>query len=100
MGVMPASIQYPVASSQKIQPLLELCPMKPRKHITPLLGFAGIALVTTVVLAANQAPKSQGPSPKPASGPIRVRVSTPPLPTVGYAPVRPMDVVRATYDFA
>ena len=29
-----------------------------------------------------------------------MRVSTPPLPTVGFAPVRPMDVVRATYDFA
>ena len=29
-----------------------------------------------------------------------MRVSTPPLPNVGFAPVRPMDVVRATYDFA
>ena len=31
---------------------------------------------------------------------MRQRVSAPPLPNVGFAPVRPMDVVRATYDFA
>ena len=31
---------------------------------------------------------------------MRTRVSTPPLPSVGFAPVRPMDIVRATYDFA
>src|SRR5215213_5396581 len=43
---------------------------------------------------------AQVPGPRPASGPIRMRVSTPPLPNVGFAPVRPMDVIRATYDFA
>lgn len=74
--------------------------MKFRQLVTPLLGIAAVALVTSVVLAANQAPKSQAPSPKAPSGPVRTRVSTPPLPTVGYAPVRPMDIIRATYDFA
>ena len=29
-----------------------------------------------------------------------VRKTAPPLPNVGFAPVRPMDIVRATYDFA
>ena len=74
--------------------------MRYRKFVTPLLGFAGVALVTTVVLASNQAPRSQAPGAKPPSGPVRTRLSVPPLPSVGYAPVRPMDVVRATYDFA
>ena len=75
------------------------------KHVTVLLGIAGLTLVTTLVVAAQTAPpKSQAPSPKPQakvpSGPVRTPVSTPPLPAVGFAPVRPMDVVRATYDFA
>ena len=79
--------------------------MNPGKHVTVLLGIAGLTLVTTLVVAAQTAPpKSQAPSPKPTakapSGPVRMPVSTPPLPVVGFAPVRPMDVVRATYDFA
>jgi Protein of unknown function with PCYCGC motif len=81
--------------------------MKFRKFVTPLLGFAGVALVTTVALVASQGatPKTSRPqdlktSAKSPSGPVRTRVSTPPLPNVGFAPVRPMDVVRATYDFA
>jgi hypothetical protein len=85
--------------------------MKFRKYVTPLLGIAGVALVATVVLAAQATPqkiavvpkqpaKSQAPSPKPPSGPVRTWLSAPPLPTVGFAPVRPMDIVRATYDFA
>jgi len=70
-----------------------------------LLGLAGLGLVATVAVAASQAPKpsasakapagTQAVSPKPP-----MKVSVPPLPNVGFAPVRPMDVVRATYDFA
>jgi hypothetical protein len=75
------------------------------KHMTVLLGIAGVTLVTTIVVAAQAAPKATSAQPantaaKAPSGPVRVRVSTPPLPSVGFAPVRPMDVVRATYDFA
>ena len=75
------------------------------KHVTVLLGIAGVTLVTTIVVAGQSAPKTaNAPAPKTdlkaASGPVRMRVSTPPLPNVGFAPVRPMDVVRATYDFA
>ena len=85
----------------------KVCAMNPGKQVTVLLGIAGLALVTTIVVAAQTTP-SKTPSPKPQvpspaakpSGPIRVAVSTPPLPSVGFAPVRPMDVVRATYDFA
>ena len=79
--------------------------MKLGKQVTVLLGIAGVALAATVVLAAQSAtpttskPQASTPAAKP-SGPVRMRVSTPPLPTVGFAPVRPMDVVRATYDFA
>lgn len=52
-----------------------------------LLALAALGLVGTVAVASNQ-------------GPVRQRVSTPPLPNVGFAPVRPMDVTKATYDFA
>ena len=82
--------------------------MNPKAGLfTFLLGLAGIGLVTTVVVAAAQgtpqrasATRPSAQAPKAASGPVRTRFNTPPLPTVGYAPVRPMDVVRATYDFA
>jgi hypothetical protein len=74
--------------------------MKAVKYISVLLGLAAMCLMATVVLASNQSsPKTQAPSPK-ASGPVKTRVNVPPLPSVGFAPVRPMDVVRATYDFA
>jgi hypothetical protein len=94
--------------------------MESNSRITLLLGFAGLALATTMAIAAQQTqpatavtPKSQSSTPAKAtadkpgpkqpaakSGPVRTRVSVPPLPNVGFAPVRPMDIVRATYDFA
>ena len=71
---------------------VKLAAMKMRRQpFTILLGIAGLALVTTVALAASQVA-----SPKPQA----VRKTTPPLPAVGFAPVRPMEIVRATYDFA
>ncbi len=83
--------------------------MESKSRITLLLGFAGLALATAVVVATEQgspAPKpqtsaraAQAPATK-TGGPVRTRVSVPPLPNVGFAPVRPMDIVRATYDFA
>ena len=83
--------------------------MNPKASLfTFLLGLAGLGLITTVVVAGAQGgtqktaavrpPVTQAA--KPSSGPVRTRYTTPPLPTVGYAPVRPMDIVRATYDFA
>lgn len=74
-----------------------------RKSVTFALGLAGLALAATVAIAA-QASKGQGVTAKPASPqalkPAPTRKSVPPLPSVGFAPVRPMDVVKATYDFA
>jgi hypothetical protein len=80
------------------------------KLVTILLGFATLGLVTTVALAQVSSPKPastskpQASSPKPVAkgggGPMFIRKSTPPLPAMGFAPVRPMDIVRATYDFA
>ena len=95
------------------------------KPFTILLGMAGLALITTVALAAASAKtstsvrasasakatadktvveqaatqatvKPQVPSPKSQA----VRKTAPPLPAMGFAPVRPMNIVRATYDFA
>lgn len=76
-----------------------------RVRVTVLLGFAGIALATAVVVASQGPPTGLNTKPsasQPASkgGPVRTRVSAPPLPNPGFAPVRPWDVVRATYDFA
>ncbi len=75
--------------------------MKPKAvPFTFLLGLAGLGLITTVVVASSQAPKA---TPKPqvaaAKAPM-AKFAVPPLPNVGFAPVRPMDIVRATYDFA
>ena len=78
------------------------------EKVTLLLAIAGAALIMTVVVAASQsggAPQraavavKQTAKPQAAS-PKSQRVSVPPLPVVGFAPVRPMDIVRATYDFA
>jgi hypothetical protein len=77
------------------------------RSFTFLLGLAGLGLITTVVVAAGQGTPQKTAAARPAAtqaakstGPVRVRLSTPPLPSVGFAPVRPMDIVRATYDFA
>jgi len=83
--------------------------MKAMKSISLLLGLAATAFVATVVVAAQATPqktsavrpatKTQAPAPKAAST-AKPRLNAPPLPNPGFAPVRPMDVVRATYDFA
>jgi Protein of unknown function with PCYCGC motif len=87
--------------------------MKLGKYVTVLLGTAGLGLVTTVVVAASQAapaskpaaattaskPQASTAKPAPAARPM-AKYSVPPLPSVGFAAVRPMDIVRATYDFA
>lgn len=85
--------------------------MKAVKYVSILLGLAATALVATVVVAAQATPQktaavrpavkaqAQAPAPK-AAATAKPRVSVPPLPNVGFAPVRPMDIVRATYDFA
>lgn len=77
------------------------------KSFTVLLGMASLALLTTVALSATQsAAKPSTPAKAsvdkqaPASKPAAVRKTAPPLPAMGFAPVRPMNIVRATYDFA
>ena len=78
------------------------------EKMTLLLAIAGTALVMTVVVAASQggvvppqAAVAAKQTAKPqVAGQKSQRVSVPPLPAVGFAPVRPMDIVRATYDFA
>src|SRR5215213_1884259 len=84
--------------------------MKPKATaFTLLLGLAGLGLITTVAVTANQASPTSAAAPvtkqtaKPATAPAKTpmtKYSVPPLPNVGFAPVRPMDIVRATYDFA
>jgi Protein of unknown function with PCYCGC motif len=86
--------------------------MNPKaRPFTFLLGLAALGLVATMVVTADQAPSSGAASKQPpksappaktaalANAPM-VKYSVPPLPSVGFAAVRPMDIVRATYDFA
>jgi hypothetical protein len=73
--------------------------MQPKSTVTFLLGIAGLAVATTVAIASQQTQQASAVRPAPKKAPV-VRKTAPPLPNVGFAPVRPMDVVRATYDFA
>lgn len=86
------------------------------KPFTLLLGMAGLALVATMSIAAaanastsakamadksaGQVGRSSTAKPAQAAKAATARKTTPPLPAMGFAPVRPMDIVRATYDFA
>ena len=86
--------------------------MNSKGSVTFALGIAGLALAASVAIAAQaskgaasaKATASQAASPKASATPVKVpqaaRKTVPPLPNVGFAPVRPIDVVRATYDFA
>jgi hypothetical protein len=71
---------------------------------TFLLGLAALALATTAAIALERdqtaATKGQTSARSTPARAATVRKSAPPLPNVGFAPVRPMDIVRATYDFA
>ena len=94
--------------------------MQLKSSITVFLAIAVLALVGTVAtrsavaLEVDQAQQASAVRPAvkspakppvaatqaPAAKPQATRKNVPPLPNVGFAPVRPMDVVRATYDFA
>lgn len=73
--------------------------MQVSSKFTVLLGIAALGLATTAGVA-SQAPRTQDPGPRTIATAKPARKTAPPLPNVGFAPVRPMDVVRATYDFA
>jgi len=66
-----------------------------------ILAVAGLS---GTVGARQQHDHDHGPAvaPKPfaAAKPAPAGVPLPPIPTEGYAPARPMEVVRATYEFA
>ena len=68
--------------------------MQASSKVTVLLGIAALAFATTTVVIAGQATQ------KATTKAAVVRKTAPPLPNVGFPPVRPMDVVRSTYDFA
>jgi hypothetical protein len=77
---------------------------------TKLLGLAGMALLATIAISAastsaeppvdQQAPSPKSQTSSKGGAPSAARKTTPPLPAMGFAPVRPMEIVRATYDFA
>src|SRR5688572_9379002 len=90
--------------------------MQAQHRFTVVLGIAGLVLATAVTIRSAEAESVQAakadrspqasktpqapPAPKAPQAPKTARKSVPPLPSVGFAPVRPMDVVRATCDFA
>ena len=86
-------------------PMLQAQAPSPRsqalKPAALLLALGAVALVATVVMKAQvPATKATAQAPKGGGGPLFVRKTAPPLPVMGFAPVRPIDVVKATYDFA
>jgi hypothetical protein len=83
--------------------------MHSHHRFTVFLGIAVLALVGTIAQAnqastrttTTKASSTAAPkAPQSAQSAKAPRKTAPPLPNVGFAPVRPMDVVRATYDFA
>jgi len=75
--------------------------MNPRSQsFTVLLGIAALGLVAAVVSAGQVSSAKPSASVRAPAKQAPMRVSVPPLPNVGFAAVRPMDIVRATYDFA
>jgi hypothetical protein len=61
----------------------------------------GFALAQTPAKKAPAAPaKTAQPTPAPSAAAKKPRVSTPPIPSPGFAPGRPVDQTRAVYDFA
>ena len=77
------------------------------KTLVAVVGLAAMAVAATAVVtagASNPAPQAARPSAaaavKAPASQAPARKSAPPLPNVGFAPVRPIDIVRATYDFA
>jgi len=73
--------------------------MRIRTPFVVTLGVvAAVSVIATALLTAQAAPKSSAAPAKPSAA--ARRVTSPPLPPMGFAPVRPMEIVRATYDFA
>jgi len=57
-----------------------------------------IAAMATVVVGQSAPPKASAKPPQPSAA--ARRVTAPPLPVMGYAPGRPIDMARSAYDFA
>src|SRR4030095_10970814 len=73
--------------------------MQIRRPLALLLGSMATALfIGAVIIAAQGQPKATAQPGKPSTA--AKRVTAPPLPAMGFAPVRPMETIRAPYDFA
>ena len=74
--------------------------MQIRQPLAPLLGSVGAILVIGAAIVAAQGTAKPTPAQTAAKPAAAARKTAPPLPAMGFAPVRPMDTIRATYDFA
>ena len=77
-------------------------PMSARSSV--LAAFAALSVVSVVaisaVLADQGAPAKVPAKSAPQPSAAAKRVTAPPLPQMGFAPGRPIDMARAAYDFA
>ncbi|MGH9386402.1 MAG: PCYCGC motif-containing (lipo)protein [Vicinamibacterales bacterium] len=74
--------------------------MRIRRPLALLIGSTAVTMmIGAVIVTAQGGAKSTAAQPAKPSVAAR-RVTTPPLPAMGFAPVRPMETIRATYDFA
>ena len=72
-------------------------PFRLSRRGTAIAVILVMAVVASAIVAAQTAARPATPG---ATAVAAKRFSTPPLPAMGFAPVRPIDVVKATYDFA
>src|SRR5262245_62694806 len=74
--------------------------MQIRQPLALLLGSVGAMLVIGAVIAGAQGAPKTTPAQTAKPSTAARKVTAPPLPVMGFAPVRPMETIRATYDFA
>src|SRR5262245_8916624 len=74
--------------------------MQIRQPLALLLGSVGAMLIIGAVIAGAQGAAKTTPAQTAKPSTAARKVTAPPLPVMGFAPVRPMETIRATYDFA
>ena len=72
--------------------------MRARASWLFVLPIASVVAVLATVAVSGQTARRNTPAPAPSAA--AKKISMPPLPTIGYAAARPMDIAQAAYRFA
>lgn len=74
--------------------------MRKRRTLVFLIGSIALVLMVGAAVVAAQGKPAAATTQTAKPSMAARRVTAPPLPAMGFAPVRPMETIRATYDFA